>query len=137
MISSCTHTHTHKHAHMSLCCLFIQICECVCLCACVTALSWDVMDEMVWSLTSVQRPTQDGPIYPALHWGLRMLFLVCRDSFILSLSPYFALRPSLFQSAICLSSIHSTPLPLCLFISLLFFPASLDWLSASLKWWSW
>lgn len=71
--------------HISLHFLFVQACALMAH-SCLLA----VMDKMVLSLTSAQRPTQDSPIYPTLHKGLRELFLVCRDSF----------SPSLFSHSV-------------------------------------
>lgn len=77
------------------------------MCTHGTYLLWGVMDDMVLSLTSVQRPTQDSPIYPALHKGQEgAIFSLQR--FIYSLSP-------LFQQAVCLPFI--LPLSVCLHVS--------------------
>lgn len=91
---------------------------------------------MVQCLRTVQRPTQDGPIYPVLHWGLRGLFLVCR--FIYSLR----LRTSLCGLLSCsyLADIHSFPASPSLSSYLSPFSSDLPafvWLSASLKRQSW
>lgn len=81
------------------------------------------MDEMALSLTSVQRPSRDGPIYPAPHRGLRgAIFSLPR--FIYSLSLYLSLLPSLLKQ----SAWHSLVVRLSpsVFSSLSLFPSDLS-----------
>lgn len=71
------------------------------------SLLWGVMDDMVLFLTSVQRPTQDSPIYPALHKG--------QEGAIFSLQRFIYSFSSL--SASYLSPIQSPSIPVCLYVS--------------------
>lgn len=123
-----------SHTRAGACFITFADCFCgVCVCVWQTTLSWGVMDEMVLSLTSAQRPAQDSPIYPALHRGLRGLFLARR--FIYSLPPYLALWPSVFQQSAW------RPFIPCLSPSVFISPpflqdlSALVWLSSSLTWW--